>query len=258
MSDVQIVTPRGSTLCGTFINPVDTKDAAVVFSHSVFENRNSGEYFDRLAAAYRAAGYATLIFDYSGHGASDDDIITRELQVEDLRAASGWVSDQGFSRQIIHGHAYGALVALSAHPVAATTMVLFSPVLGPRTYQWESIFSTVQLDELDKHGVTTIPDDLPGNRQNFTISKQTLVDLSMVDQDSLFRRIDYPILIIHDGEDVETGLTQITHDVFPLMADGSRVHIMQDTHFTQDSCPDTLVERVISWAQQHVPARHYR
>ena len=255
MSDVRIVTPRGATLCGSFVNPVDSADAAVLFSHSFLANRHSGEHFARLAAAYRGAGYATLEFDYSGHGSSDDAIITREAQVEDLRSASGWLADQGFSRQLIHGHSYGALVALAARPAAARAMVLSSPVLGPRTYQWEEIFSAVQLDELEQHGVTTVPDDLPGNRQHFTISKQTLIDLSMVDGNALVSGVSCPLLVIHDADDVDTELTLVTQDVFASMPDGSRVDIVHDARFALGESPEALAGPALAWAKQWVPVR---
>ena len=81
-------TPRGITLSGTFVQPVDSRDAAVLFSHSFLADEHSGGHYDELARAYRKAGYATLQFDYSGHGRSDDEVITRESQIEDLQAAS--------------------------------------------------------------------------------------------------------------------------------------------------------------------------
>lgn len=140
MSEVLIETPRGLSLSGSFVNPVDSTDCAVLFSHSFLSDRHSGGHFDRLAGHYRTAGYATLAFDYSGHGLSDDDIITLDSHAEDLRAASGWLADQGFHRQLIHAHSYGATVAMNAAPPAATTMVLSGAVLGPVSYDWQAIF----------------------------------------------------------------------------------------------------------------------
>ncbi|QWW19692.1 alpha/beta fold hydrolase [Schaalia sp. 19OD2882] len=253
MSDVRILTPRGRTLAGTFTDPVDTGDAAVLFSHSFLANRHSGEHFDRLARTYRGAGYATLEFDYSGHGRSDDEIITREALVEDLRAASGWLADQGFPRQIIHGHSYGALTALAAAPPAAMTMVVSSPILASRTYEWDRIFSEEQLDDLDRHGVTTIPDDLPGTRRNFTISKQSLIDLSMVDTQKLLAGHHRPILVIHDADDVQTGLVEETTKVFHLLPDGSRVEVVHDARFALGERPEALAEPALEWARLHVP-----
>ncbi|MDO4260259.1 MAG: alpha/beta fold hydrolase [Actinomycetaceae bacterium] len=253
MRDVRIMTPRGLALSGSFTNPVDSGDAAILFSHSFLANRRSGKHFDRLGRAYRSAGYATLAFDFSGHGTSPDGIIIRESLIEDLRAASGWLADQGFTRQIVHGHSFGALVALAAHPTHVKTMVLSSPVLGPRTYDWEAIFSQSQLDELEVHGVTTIPDDLPGPRQNFMISKQTLVDLSMVNTKEVLSAQVSPLLIIHDRDDVEAGLVDVTQNAFAHLPDGSRVEIVHDARFGRGERPEALADPAVEWARQWVP-----
>ena len=114
--------------------------------------------FDSLGRVLRSAGYATLAFDYSGHGSSGDEIITFDPLIEDFRAASGWLADQGFTRQICVGHEFGATVALRAHSPAVQTYVLVSPVLGPLSYDWDMVFSDVQLSDLERHGTTTVPD----------------------------------------------------------------------------------------------------
>lgn len=254
MSEVTITTVRGVALSGTFIRPVDCRDAAVLFSHSFLADRHSGEHFDRLARAYRAAGYATLEFDYSGHGRSGDDIISQESQIADLQAASAWLAEQGLDRQLIHGHSFGAVTALASHLPCATAMVLSAPVLGPVSYDWTAIFSSVQLDELEEHGVTTIPDDSPGPRRHFTISKQTLADLSMVDREKLLDPLDPPVLIIHDADDMELGLVELTQEAFPLLADGSRVELVHDVSFGAGESPELLVKSALEWARMWLPA----
>jgi len=60
------------------------------------------------------------------------------------------------------------------------TYVLVSPVLGPLSYDWNLVFSDVQLSDLEHHGATTVPDDSESVRRQFTISKRTLADMSMV------------------------------------------------------------------------------
>ncbi len=247
------MTPRGLTLAGTFINPVDAIDEAVLFSHSLLANRHSGEHFDRLARVYRAAGYATLEFDYSGHGESDDDIITTEHQVEDLRAASGWLADQGFPNQLIHGHSFGSVSALIARPRAARTMILSGAMTGPLSYDWESIFSPVQLDDLEEHGVTTIPDDSPGPRQNFTISKQTLVDLSMVETSTVLDGLTIPILFIHDADDEQVGLVEMTKENFARTPQGCRVEVVHGSRFGAGENPRALSDLSMAWARTHLP-----
>lgn len=250
---MRIQTPRGLTLAGTFVNPVDSTDAAILFSHSFLANRHSGDHFDRLARVYRSAGYATLEFDYSGHGESADDIITTEHQVEDLRSASGWLADQGFTRQLVHGHSFGAVSAMIASPPAVQTMVLSGAITGPLSFDWESIFSEVQLDDLEQHGVTTIPDDTPGPRRNFTISKQTLVDLSMVDSNAIFSALKHPVLLIHDRDDEQVGLVEMTQANFPRFPKGTQVEVVRGARFAVGQNPRALSDASLAWAKLRVP-----
>ena len=150
MSEVEIITPRGITLRGTFVDPVDSTDAAVIFSHSFLCDRASSPHFPILAAKYRALGYATLIFDYSGHGESDDDAITSDRRIEDLRAASGWLADQGFTRQLLHAHSSGSISALRARPKAVKALFLSSPVLGPLDFDWDKAMAELATLPLQK------------------------------------------------------------------------------------------------------------
>lgn len=246
-------TPRGVSLAGTFINPVDSTDAAVLFSHSFLADRHSAEHFDRLSKVYRQAGYATLEFDYSGHGMSGDDIITLEAMVEDLRAASGWLADEGFERQVLHGHSFGATVALAARPVSTAAMVLSSPAIGPMSYDWKKIFSDTQLSELEDYGTTTIPDDSPSIRRQFTISKQTLIDLSLGNAERIVEGLSQPTLIIHDDMDEKSGLLTMTQNIFPMLPSGSRLEVVADAHFGLGRGTDQLDALALAWALQWVP-----
>lgn len=255
MSDVQIITPRGISLAGTFVNPVDSTDAAVIFSHSVLDDRNSGLHFKRLAAMYRSMGYATLKFDYSGHGLSDDEIITIENQTEDLRAASGWLADQGFPRQLVHGHSFGTLAPLRSAPPHVQTMVLSAAITGPLDYDWGDVFSATQLDELELKGWTTIQDDSPGPRSEFVIGRDSLVGLSLNQPSELLGRLEVPVLFIHDSDDVQRGLLELTEEARPLFPAGSRVTAVPDASFGQGQRLEYLSELARDWAELHLPVR---
>ncbi len=255
-----IETPRGVVLSGTMIDPVDSRDAAVLFSHTFLADRRSSAFFDDIARAFRGAGYATLAFDYSGHGRSGDEIITLSAMIEDLRAASGWLADHGHPRQIVHAHEFGATVALEARPPSAVTYILSSPALGPLSYDWTTIFSEVQLSDLERYGTTTIPDDSPSVRRHFTISKQTLADLSMADAKKLLTGLEVPTLITHDAVDEETGLLDLTRAAFPLLH-GSRVEITSDDGHIEGADPapgalppkTTLRSACLEWAHRWMP-----
>lgn len=255
MSEIEIDTPRGATLSGTFISPVDSTNAAVLFSHSFLSDRTSGTYFTKLAAIYRSLGYATLLFDYSGHGKSSDSVVTMAACEEDLRSAAGWLADQGFGRQLLHGHSFGTVAALRARPSTVKTMFLSGAVLGPLSYEWQQIFSAGQFDELETTGIMTILDDSPGPRKHFRISQQTLRDLSLTDPESLIDGIEIPVLIVHDAEDEAKGLLQLTMEVFSRLPDGSRVKAFQDVSFGQGEHLERLYDAATTWATKHLPIR---
>lgn len=259
MSEVRILTPRGVELAGTYTAPVDTTDAAVLFSHSFLMDRRSSAHFPILAKRYRALGYATLGFDYSGHGSSDDDRITVEHRTEDLRAASGWLADQGFTRQMIHAHSTGSLSAFRARPPAVEALFVTSGVLGPVSYEWESIFSSEQLDELDRTGLMEIMDDSPGPRRCFTINSQTLVDLSLNKPEELLHDLTAPVCLVFDRADEERGLVVTATEAFHLLPDGSRLEVVEDTAFNKEENLDLLCDIAEKWVLQRLPIErsHY-
>lgn len=253
VAQIEILTPRGVTLSATFTNPVDTDDAAVIFSHPFLCDRNSSPHFPVLAAKYRSLGYATLIFDYSGHGRSGDDPITLDRRVEDLRAASGWLADQGFTRQLLHAHSSGTTSALKARPKAVRAMFLSSPVTGPLNYDWEAIFSPTQLEELEKHHRTRVPDDTTAAREYFEVIPQTLIDLSLNRREDLLSGLEVPAFFVYDKSDVELGLTDAAVEIFASLPAGSRVEIVEDVSFGPKEHLDQLWDLAEKWVKVQLP-----
>ena len=140
------------------------------------------------------------------------------------------------------------MTALAARLSHATALFLSAPVLGPLSYDWSAIFSSNQLDELEHTGRTWIPDDSEGPRESFVISKQTLADLSMVDP-GIIDPSGAPVLILHDADDIELDLVDLTRDAFPRLPDGSRVELIHETSFGAGEHPEILREAALEWAQ---------
>ncbi|MDN5964043.1 MAG: alpha/beta hydrolase, partial [Actinomyces sp.] len=129
-------------------------------------------------------------------------------------------------------------------------------VTGPMSFDWDAIFAPDQLDDLEVHGVTTIPDDSPGTRRNFTISKQTLVDLSMVDTHRVLDGLDVPVLVIHDEDDRQVGLVEMSQENFRRLPEGSRVEVVPGARFGAGENPRALSDLSLAWAKQVVPVGH--
>lgn len=262
MTDVRIMTPRGIELSATFVAPVDTRDTAVVFAHGFLTDRHAVGWFDKFGARYRSSGYATLAFDFSGCGDSDDDVITLDRQVEDLRSASRWLAEAGFPRQVIHAHGTGATAALLARPTATLAMVATSPVVEPRAIEWDQVFSAAQLDQLETLGHTVIPNDVDPSqdRTEFVISKQTLQDLSMADPAQLLADLPFPALFLFDEVDRERDLAPLSPQAQAHLPASSAQRLLTGARFSAGaSAPTSGLEdewrAAEEWVLTHAPAR---
>ena len=100
---------------------------------------------------------------------------------------------------------------------------------------------------MEHTGQTRIPDDSDGPREFFTISKQTLADLSMVDS-SIIDPKGAPAFVLHDADDIDLGLVDLTRDAFHRLPDGSRVEMVHDTRFGAGEHPEILLEAALEWA----------
>lgn len=266
-----MMTPRGIELAGTFIAPVDSRDAAVLFAHGFLTDRHSLGWFDQFGARYRASGYATMAFDFSGCGASDDDVVTIDREVEDLRSVASWLADEGYSRIVIHAHGTGAQAALKARPQAACALVATSPVIEPRSIEWDQVFSPTQLDQLESHGHTAIPNDAPlapvsriagpaERRERYIISKQTLHDLSLAEPGPLLAGLTIPTLFLFDEVDVERGLAPLSEEARAHLPENAKEAVLAHARFSGGAeAPDSGLEdewaEALEWVSRYTPVR---
>ncbi|VEG28320.1 alpha/beta hydrolase family protein [Actinomyces howellii] len=240
MTEVRIATARGIALAGTLrlpanVTPVDLEaegpaavrqEGVVILAHDFLTDRHGlGDRLDMIAAAYRREGLATLQFDFSGLGLSDDDVITLAGEVEDIQAVSGWLASHGYVRQAIHANGFGATAALLARPERVRTAVLVGAVVGPQSILWENVFSPEQLDELDRHGLTRLPDDNPNPRQWDVLSKETLADVSLQSPDKTMADLPWPVLMLQGAlTDELPDTADAAAQGFALLPEGSRLH----------------------------------
>lgn len=264
MSEVRITTPRGVRLSGTLLPPdaprapgaPDGADpgapagCAVLFAHGFLAERSSRGRADVLAAAYRAAGFATLQVDLSGCGESDDDVVEVGRHVEDLTAASTFLAEAGWARQVLHGHSLGALVALRTRSAYVEAMVLTGGVTGPIRHPWEHVLSPEQLAELETSGRTTVLDDGPSAREHHVISRQTLADFSEVDQTALLAAVTTPVLLVHGGALVdgeEHPLLTRSRVGLPLLPPGSRLEVVRGADHALLDYTDHVGRLAVRW-----------
>lgn len=270
MPDVRIDTPRGVRLAATLSLPTgqdpvpaellqdvegsypERGTPVVVLAHDFLSDRHGlSDRLDRVAESYREAGLATLAFDFSGLGDSDDDVITLAGEVEDLHAVSNWLWERGFHRQAVHANGFGATATLKARPRVLRTVVAVGAVVGPQSILWEEVFSPEQLNELDRHGLTRVPDDNPNSRGWDVLSKETLVDVSMQEPEEVLSDLPWPVLLLHGALSTEfPGAAQAAERGAHLLPTGSRLRQVEG-----DS-PEQALKQVsdlgVAWMLEHL------
>ena len=273
MTDIRMDTARGVTLAGTLMLPKDAvpldlelleadleagrpaprrQEGVVVLAHDFLTDRHGLDpRLDRMAAAYREAGLATLAFDFSGQGESDDDVVTLSSETEDLQAVVSWLSLRGFRRIAIHANGFGATATLLARPDLVRTAVAVGAITGPQSILWDQVFSSVQLDELERHGLTRLRDDNPNSRQWNLLSKETLADVSLQTPERTMGDLPWPVLMLHGALTDEFPDTADTAAAgFSLLPDGSQ--LVQVHAGNVNEAQEEVARLGVEWVQRRL------
>jgi pimeloyl-ACP methyl ester carboxylesterase len=240
VGDLTAVDDRGSS---GDLAPVDDP-AIVVMAHGFASDRRSRGRFPRIAAALAEAGYASLAFDFTGCGESDDDVLTLEHQIDDLHAAIAYTRALGYGRLALHGHSLGGRVCLAAAPSQAAAIATTGAPTGPMRYEWHDFFSAEQRDELQRSGRVTMPQDEDRARSTVVAGAALLQALVDGDYPALLRGLRCPVLLIDgDGDDEERQA-------------GSRVALLPGSPHNLAGHLDEVIELLLGWFAEHLaPAR---
>ena len=84
---------KNLTLVGN-LYPSDS-DSIIIMCHGFTSNKYSKGRFERLAKAFNNSGFSALAFDFRGCGESDDDRLTVDKEVEDLKSAIEFAKSKG-------------------------------------------------------------------------------------------------------------------------------------------------------------------
>lgn len=202
-------------------------DAVIVMAHGFMSDKSSRGRFDRLARRLNEAGFDSLAFDFGGCGESDDDSLTLAKEIDDLRAAVGFLRQRGYRGLALWGHSLGGRVCLEARIPDLATMVLTGAATGPMQYRWTEHFSPAQLQELAAKGRLAVPLE-EGPRRAAIIEPQTLDDFASGDQAATLGRVRCPVLLVHgDGDAEERALLALSRQALGRLPKGSRLEVIE-------------------------------
>lgn len=228
----------------------------VVMAHGFASDRRSRGRFPLIAAALAGAGYASLAFDFSGCGESDDDVLTIAGQVDDLRAAIAFAQSLGCERLGLYGHSLGGRVCLRAAPPQAATIATTGAPTGPMRYDWHDYFTASQMDELSRTGKVTMPQSGDRLRSQVVADSGLLDELVTCDQAALLGGVRCPVLLIDgDGDEEERQALAHTRQGLPLLPSGSRVELIADSPHNLQGHLDQAIALLLDWFAEHLAVR---
>jgi len=102
MEKVAFKNSRNKTLIGN-LSSLKSK-SIIILTHALANDKSERGKLDAVTNKLNESGFNTLAFDFSGCGESDDDTISVEKQVDDLKSAIEFVKKKGFEKIALFGH----------------------------------------------------------------------------------------------------------------------------------------------------------
>ena len=227
-------------------------DSIIIMCHGFTSDKNSRGRFDKLAKSFNELGFSALAFDFSGCGESDNDSLTMDKEVDDLKSAISFVKDNGYKKIALFGHSLGSAICLKSCSTKIVTMVLSGALTDSMKYDWEDYYTKTQLRELEEKGYITEKSS-SSERDEIIVDKQMLLDFELVNQKEIFKNISCPILIIHgDNDEEERLLCERSVRGIKLLNNGSKLEIINGANHSFLDHLHILTDLTCRWFSQYL------
>lgn len=228
-------------------------DSIIIMCHGFLSNKYSRGRFVRLIKAFNKSGFSALAFDFRGCGESDDDSLTFNKEVDDLKSAISFVKSKGYKKIALYGHSLGTLICLKCCTSEIITMVLSGALTHSMNYNWNEFFTKEQMQELKEKGYITEPTPDDEVREKIIIDKQILIDFELINQKELLKNITCPVLIIHgNNDDEEKLLCENSKKALSLLSTDSKLKIIPGANHSFLEHYDILINLANNWFAKHL------
>ncbi|GAC1332851.1 MAG: alpha/beta hydrolase [Beijerinckiaceae bacterium] len=188
--------------CAGWLHPAAGRHGVILCGALNHESLPLHQSWHVLAAMIAEAGLPALRFDYSGTGDSlGCDCDPRRVQdwLASVSAAARWMREKGGVETIsLVGIRLGATLAgLSAAQIGADRLALIAPVMSGRAYVREIQARSNMLAGMWRLSETTCASDAIAS-DGFTITRETITDLSRIDLAQLVEAPARDVLLVNE------------------------------------------------------------
>lgn len=244
MENVWFKNSRGLNLEGVFYPAGSNK--AIIIAHGFSSNKDR-EHFLKIADSLNNAEFAVLRFDFSGCGESDDDSISVEKEVDDLKSAIEFVKKKGYGNIGLLGVSLGGLIALRAFGKSTKALVLWAPVTDKKrpSAEKEIVKANENVRMKDNEFLVYKKDG-----KEFKIGKNYFEERDSVDRKKLLSGINCPVLIIHGDQD-QTIPLESSKTAIKKLPKGSKLEIIRGADHKFSEYADEVIRLSVKWFKEH-------
>ena len=237
---IEFLNLSGEKLAGTFHVPAKNSRHGIILGHCFTCSRHTSILRD-LSLALVDAGFKVLRFDFSGNGQSEGNFSESfySKQVDEIKAASKFMSTRGTSWIGLAGHSMGAMVALLAASEMDEVKAVCTLAANGSTLKSEQFLSPEQIEELHLTGRV----HFVSRGRNLELTGAFFADAEQYDLPSIVASLPQPLLVVHGAMDeiipvdnayrlhqyrkINTELAVIPGADHMFSQDGHRQHVVQ-------------------------------
>lgn len=247
---VEFINANGYKLSARLETPLTkTPDAYAVFAH-VFTGSKSLSATRHISRALTLNGIAVLRFDFTGLGESEGDFSDTNFSsnVEDLLAASKFLSDNYEAPKIMIGHSLGGAASVFAASKLESIQAV-ATVGTPSEPEHVTHLLESKIEDIERTGLANV--NIGG--QVFTIKKQFLDDLRGKDMYEIVKNLNKAILVLHSPQDRVVGIENAAKIYKTAMHPKSFVTLNNADHMLTNKNDAFYVGNMIAtWAKRYV------
>ena len=246
---VEFDSPQGETLSGVLERPSGEARGWAVFAHC-FMCSKTGLAASRIARGLAAQGIGTLRFDFTGLGDSGGDFSGTgfSTNVDDLIAATNWMSDQGRPVSLMVGHSLGGaatVVAAARLPDIKAVVTIGAPSDADHVVDQFS----QHVPEIEAKGEAVV--DLAG--RPFTLRKSFIDDVKGAKVRDAAAALKRPLMVMHSPVDDVVGIDNATGLFLAAKHPKSFVSLDHAGHLlTRSEDADFVVEVIAGWSRRYI------
>jgi esterase/lipase len=224
----------------------EKKRPFVIICHGFTGDKYEIGRFPTTARALNDKGFDALIFDFSGSGENEREMLTLSKQVRDLEDVYAWSRNQGYSWISVIGLSFGGLTALVSTLPGIKTLIFWAPAFYMRKF-----FNPNTEENLKKKPFTI---QSSGDYDPITIDITFVESLSKYDVNSYLKKLAIPALIIQGTKDGTIGPADIREGFKLLPQDEHHelIEIENATHDFEDEDLRKFIQMTIEWLKKYL------